>query len=145
MCERLKRIRQCSKCPWKKSTNPYDIPHDYSVDKHNALASTIANPESLAFTNVLRVMSCHEHDTMDEVMCVGWIHNQIGVGNNIGLRMRLRNCVNLSSLTVVGEQRQQFKDTLPRFTDDKVKRMLKKLSDEQLVRFRDEITSGTLS
>lgn len=44
---KLKRVRQCGKCPWKVSTDPHDIPHGYCEKKHANLASTIAEPGSL--------------------------------------------------------------------------------------------------
>ena len=36
--------KQCAKCPWKVSTDPYEIPDGYDVKKHRDLEGTIANP-----------------------------------------------------------------------------------------------------
>lgn len=58
-------------------------------------------------------MACHESERGAESPCVGWLVNQLGPGNNIGLRLLLRNCPNVSELTTIGEQHQTFEDTLP--------------------------------
>lgn len=109
---RLQRVKQCAKCPWKKGVNPHDIPNGYSVEQHNTLASTIADPNDVYSTlgSELRIMTCHE---TEQAHCVGWLHNQLGAGNNIGLRLQMRNCENLGKLRVVGEQHERFEDTLP--------------------------------
>ncbi|MFT6904992.1 MAG: hypothetical protein ACJAS1_001646 [Oleiphilaceae bacterium] len=109
----LKRTRQCKKCPWRVNVDPRDIPNGYDEVKHANLINTIADPHNpLSSINqvISRVMACHEtHDAH----CVGWLNNQIGVGNNIGLRFQMRNCSNIDKLSIVGEQRDCFKDTLP--------------------------------
>lgn len=111
---RLKRTTQCAKCPWRKDVNPHDIPNGYDPKKHEGLANTIAEPADLSCLNgrrPLHVMACHEgHDAY----CVGWLHHQLGVGNNIALRIRMMSFKNLHKLTVVGEQHERFEDTLPK-------------------------------
>lgn len=109
---RLKRTVQCDKCPWRKSTNPRDIPNGYSEEKHRALASTIAEPGGLSFlgSGGLRAMACHEtHDAH----CLGWLMNQLGPGNNIGLRLATLSCANIREVRLRGEQHGRFEDTLP--------------------------------
>ncbi len=110
---KLKRVRQCQKCPWKVGVDPNDIPNGYTRENHEALACTIAEPASLSRSSVMRVMSCHEHDTEEQVHCVGWLHHQLGRGNNIALRMHMLSCENVGALRVDGEQHQSFEDTLP--------------------------------
>lgn len=108
----LKRTRQCAKCPWRKDANPHDIPNGYSVEKHCGLASTIAEPGDVSalFSDVQQVMACHEtHDAH----CVGWLVHQLGVGNNIALRIQMMDCDNARAIRVVGEQHERFEDTLP--------------------------------
>jgi hypothetical protein len=109
---KLARTVQCAKCPWKKSTNPHDIPNGYSEDKHCALSGTIAKPASVAdlFATRIRVMACHEEH---EAHCVGWLTNQLGPGNNLALRIQMRNCENIREVKTVGPQHQTFEDTLP--------------------------------
>jgi hypothetical protein len=110
---RLKRTKQCAKCPWKVSTNPHDIPNGYSVARHEALACTIAQPgdvSSLVSRKAEHVMGCHE---MEDAHCVGWLGHQLGRGNNIALRMRMRTCENASEIRLSGDQHQTFEATLP--------------------------------
>ena len=106
----LKRTRQCDKCPWRVDVDPQTIPNGYSVAKHRALASTIAKPGDLSSLNgEQRSMACHEtHDSH----CIGWLVNQIGAGNNIGLRLRMLTCSNGDRIRTVGRQHATFEDTL---------------------------------
>ena len=112
---KLKRLRQCAKCPWKQSADPHEIPNGYSEEMHEALADTIAQPGDLrsAFGGELRAMACHEHAPGDEAYCVGWLMNQLGPGNNIGLRLRMMSCENIRHVQLDGPQHETFEDTLP--------------------------------
>lgn len=109
---KLKRVKQCAKCPWKKSVNPHDIPNGYDVDKHKALERTIADTDNPlnSLGDELNIMACHE---TDKAHCVGWLNNQLGEGNNIGLRIAMMDCENLEKLQIDGEQHSNFQDTLP--------------------------------
>jgi hypothetical protein len=109
---KLKRVRQCDKCPWKVSTDPREIPDGYCETKHRRLASTIAEPGVLPGT-IGAAMACHEHPVGDEAHCVGWLWNQMGVGNNLGLRLALMDCSNAHAIHVEGDQHESFEDTLP--------------------------------
>lgn len=110
---KLKRTKQCAKCPWRKDVNPHDIPNGYSEEKHCALKGTIARPGDLSAVlnrRAMRIMACHEtHDAH----CIGWLVNQLGPGNNIGLRIAMRNCENMDKVRTVGEQHETFEETLP--------------------------------
>ena len=106
---KLKRTAQCAKCPWHVDVDPHEIPNGYSEDKHRALACTIAEP-GLGSLRHNRAMACHEtHDAH----CIGWLVNQLGPGNNIGLRMRMMRCENGKSIRLRGDQHECFEDTLP--------------------------------
>lgn len=109
---KLKRTAQCAKCPWLVDTDPHDIPNGYCETKHRALASTIAKPGDLrgALGGPINVMACHE--TAD-AYCIGWLVNQLGPGNNIGLRLQMMRCENGKSIRLRGEQHERFEDTLP--------------------------------
>lgn len=108
---KLKRTKQCAKCPWRKDVNPFDIPDGYCPNKHRALKATIADEGSLSFlTSRTPAMACHE---TDDAHCVGWLANQLGRGNNIGLRIKMLSCENAKKITLVGEQHETFEDTLP--------------------------------
>ena len=104
--KRYKIGPQCAKCPWKVSANPHDIPNGYSVEKHKKLSSTISAALDSLSNN--KAMACHE---THEEHCVGWMHNQLGVGNNIGLRIRARD-YDLSEMKIYGKQHANFKDTI---------------------------------
>lgn len=109
---KLKRLRQCAKCPWKVTTNPHDIPRGYCEVKHAALANTIAEPGVLPTDlSGLKAMACHEtHDAH----CIGWLENQLGPGNNIPLRIKMMSCDNYMHVQLDGEQHERFEDTLPK-------------------------------
>lgn len=109
---KLKRTKQCAKCPWRKDVDPNDIPNGYCPRKHAALENTIAREGDTSFLGggSLHVMACHEtHNTH----CIGWLMNQLGPGNNIGLRLAMRGCENIGKVKLVGEQHERFEDTLP--------------------------------
>jgi hypothetical protein len=107
MTWKLKRTTQCRKCPWLVSVDPFDIPDGYDPEKHRALERTIAQPGALSFE---LVMACHEKE---DAHCIGWLTNQIGPGNNLGLRIRMRSCENASKIRLRGEQHACFEDTVP--------------------------------
>lgn len=111
MSWKLKRTQQCAKCPWLVATDPRQIPNGYREDLHLALACTIARPGEIFGEEDRHAMACHEtHDAH----CIGWLINQIGPGNNIALRIRMMSCANSRAITLRGEQRVRFEDTLPK-------------------------------
>jgi hypothetical protein len=109
---KLKRTAQCAKCPWRKDVNPRDIPGGYCETRHHNLAKTIAPADPFAQLAKVEqhVMACHE---MHDAHCVGWLMNQLGPGNNIMLRMKMRSCTNADKVRLVGDQHETFEDTLP--------------------------------
>lgn len=115
---KLKRTVQCAKCPWKVDTDPYEIPNDYCEIKHRNLKDTIATENDFGFGNPLqplKVMACHHSKDTNENTehCVGWLNHQLGIGNNIRLRLIMLDCENIEELEVVGEQHETFEATLP--------------------------------
>lgn len=106
----LGRDKQCAKCPWKTATNPYDIPDGYDVEKHEALANTIAT--GIQIGGAINVMACHESPVGKETECIGWLINQMGPGNNIALRILMMG-YDLSQVEVFGDQHETFEETLP--------------------------------
>ena len=105
----LKQTKQCSKCPWKVSTDPRTIPNGYSFAKHQNLQSTIAT--GLEIQDTLNIMACHlNHDAH----CIGWLHNQLGRGNNITLRLAMLSCSNSKQIQIFGAQHLSFQATLPK-------------------------------
>lgn len=111
--KKTKPRKQCKKCPWRKDVNPRDIPNGYEESLHCSLQSTIAKPGELNLDGV-RVMACHESPIGKEIACVGWLDNQLGPGNNIGLRLAVRFGRIDANVETVGEQHARFEDTLPK-------------------------------
>lgn len=108
---KLKRTAQCVKCPWIKGSDPHEIPNGYCETKHKGLSSTIAKPGDVSGAfGTMRAMACHE---TDDAHCIGWLVNQVGPGNNIGLRLRMMSCENVGKIRLRGEQHARFEDTLP--------------------------------
>lgn len=113
MTWRLKRTAQCAKCPWRIGVDPTSIPNGYSADQHRSLANTIADPHDPMSTlrKATPLMACHESHSAH---CVGWVHNQLGAGNNVRLRMEMLSCENLHKIRLRGEQHPNFEGTLPK-------------------------------
>ena len=105
-------MKQCLHCPWKVTTDPFDIPDGYCPTKHAALQNTIAEPGRFV-PGDLRVMSCHLFPVGAEKPCVGWLHNQLGRGNNLGLRMAVVSGRMDADYELDGEQHETFEATLP--------------------------------
>jgi uncharacterized protein DUF6283 len=112
-CKKPPRL-QCAKCPWKVSTDPFDIPGGYDPDKHAKLTSTIATPGELRIGGAMRMMACHETTAGKELPCVGWLVQQLGAGNNIGLRIAAWTGQVDANVKTVGPQHERLEDTLPR-------------------------------
>ena len=106
--------KQCAKCPWKVSTDPHDIPNGYCEMKHAGLSSTVAKPADIAgMGRPLHIMACHESPIGEELPCVGWLDNQLGRGNNLGLRLAVLQKRVDANVETVGEQHESLEDTLP--------------------------------
>jgi hypothetical protein len=108
---KLKRTVQCAKCPWRVEVDPRDIPNGYTEEQHRALKSTIAEPGALNLDVDLTIMACHETQSGH---CIGWLSNQLGPGQNIAMRMRMRTCTNGAKIRLRGAQHATFEDTLPK-------------------------------
>lgn len=108
MSWKLKRTMQCEKCPWRVDTDPHDIPNGYCEQKHAALEKTISSGLESIENN--HAMACHE---TDDAHCIGWLMNQVGPGNNIGLRIKMMSCENAGAIRLRGAQHETFEDTLP--------------------------------
>lgn len=104
-------VVQCKTCPWKVDCVPErDIPNGYSVELHENLRGTIQ--EGMSSFSCNRAMACHYAKADEKLPCAGWLHNQIGPGNNIGVRMAVLTG-RLPAPRVDGEQHETFDDTLP--------------------------------
>lgn len=115
---KLKATKQCQTCPWIKGNDPYDIPNGYQAQKHADMKSTIAlkDPDPTEILEALskeeiEIFSCHSRDKSH---CLGWLVNQITIGNNIALRIKMLGCENRNQIKLIGEQHQNFNETLPK-------------------------------
>ncbi|MDQ2096792.1 MAG: DUF6283 family protein [Tychonema bourrellyi B0820] len=106
---KLNQTKQCKTCPWKLSETVADIPN-YSVETHEALQDTIADKTGNAnqIQEKLNVMTCHKSINSK---CVGWLHNQLGIGNNIPLRVNMMFYSNAKDIEIDGEQVSSFEET----------------------------------
>lgn len=87
-----------------------DIP-GYGVELHRGLSRTIAEPGDLRCSGI--AFTCHESGNDAPIPCAGWLHNQIGVGNNIPLRIAVACGKIDGNVKTVGPQHKRFEDTLP--------------------------------
>lgn len=104
-------IKQCQLCPWRVDADPHRIPNGYSVDKHKDLSATIA-AGTISLRGGSPMMACHHSAHEEEFPCAGWLNNQVGPGNNLGLRMQLI-AGQIDEFKVDGEQHATLEDTLP--------------------------------
>lgn len=101
----LKTIKQCKGCPWKVSVDPpRDVPKYAEGIYDRMRASTRSGIESLS-NRPYAAMACHNQRDGEQRPCAGWLHNQLGVGNNLGVRMRVA-AGKLPVPKVVGEQHE---------------------------------------
>lgn len=117
-CEasKSKPIVQCKSCPWRTDCVPdKDIPNGYSVALHKNLAKTIQSGLGSLFGggDARHVMACHYSKPGEEFYCAGWLHNQIGPGNNLGVRLAVMTG-QMPMPEVNGPQHERFEDTLPK-------------------------------
>lgn len=105
------KVEQCQTCPWKKETKCENIPN-YDPQLHESLRETIAGSDgNLSKINQpIKIMACHYSTETENIHCAGWLHNQLGVGNNIQLRLSMRND-NISEILIDGEQVESFDET----------------------------------
>lgn len=107
-------MKQCKSCPWRVEVDPHDIPNGYSEELHKSLECTIAKTDGNMFRKTNHIMACHHSSVGEEKPCVGYLANQLGRGNNIGLRLwALKNLPRGQKLELIGEQHLTFEGTLP--------------------------------
>jgi hypothetical protein len=109
-----KTVTQCKSCPWKTSCVPErDIPGGYCTSMHEELKGTCTDGVADLFSSTRRIMACHYSKPGAEVPCAGWLHNQLGEGNNVAVRLDVA-VGRLPVPEVRGDQHPTFEDTLPR-------------------------------
>jgi hypothetical protein len=109
MTPRPSIVRQCKSCPWRIDCVPdMDIPR-YSCEQHQRLRGTIQS--GIASLRSWRAMACHYSTEGSEFACAGWLENQRGVGNNLGVRLAMMHG-ELPVPQIDGPQHECFEDTL---------------------------------
>jgi hypothetical protein len=118
-------VKQCKSCPWRVDCDPdNDIPNGYCRKLHGNLIDTIAKDASIPLGSFLRVMACHYSKPDEAFACAGWLHNQLGVGNNIGVRLAVMGG-RFPVPEIDGEQHEAFEDTIPTGPKRRTKRRKK--------------------
>ena len=114
--------KQCKSCPWKKTCIPErDIKPWAGTEPYSRLKKVICEPG--AFIPPKGYMMCHQvigkkpkvgpDQFTHGSPCVGWLINQLGPGNNLGLRL-LAMDGRFKTFRTVGPQHERFEDTIPK-------------------------------
>jgi hypothetical protein len=112
---RAKTVVQCKTCPWRVGCVPEEDIPGYNLNLAKKLDATIATgDESLReiLSPTVRIMACHYSKPNAEIHCAGWLHNQLGVGNNLAVRLRVMTGA-MPVPRVSGDQHGRYEDTLP--------------------------------
>lgn len=109
-------VVQCKTCPWRVGADPHAIPA-YVPELHRKLDRTIQSGVESAVPVIkgggVHIMACHYSKPDDEFACAGWLENQIGPGNNLGVRLMVLNG-RLPVPKTDGPQHPTFAATLPK-------------------------------
>jgi len=108
----MAEVTQCKSCPWRVGCEPADDIPGYSEELHRKLTCTIAGDPIASLFKRTAVMACHYSKEGEEIPCAGWLENQIGAGNNIGMRLAVMRG-HLPVPRTDGPQHETFEDTLP--------------------------------
>jgi hypothetical protein len=104
-------IHQCRSCPWRVDCQPItDIPN-YVPEMHHKLDRTICSGLETLFQKERHIMACHYSKPGEEFPCAGWLSNQLGPGNNLGVRLLVMTG-KMPVPVVDGEQYETFEETL---------------------------------
>ena len=110
-CSLNKTVVQCKSCPWRIDCVPdRDIPN-YVPALHEGLTNTIRSGIETLFETERHTMACHYSKPGEEFPCAGWLSNQLGSGNNIGVRMAVMTG-SMPVPKIDGPQHERFEDTL---------------------------------
>lgn len=81
--------KQCRACPWRVDVKPSrDVPK-YGEGIYDRMRSTLRSGLETLNGKPYIAMACHNQKDGAQLPCAGWLHNQLGVGNNIGVRLRV--------------------------------------------------------
>ena len=106
-------LKQCRTCPWRVGCVPErDIPR-YDRRLAENLACTIRSGMETLAGGPRHAMARHHSEPGNERYCAGWLANQLGAGNNFGLRLQVL-LGRVPSPEIDGSQHERYEDTLSR-------------------------------
>lgn len=108
----LTRTKQCAGCPWRKAIDPNTIPCGFQPETWAKVAAAQPPPGQVPTTSTRVNMQCHDSPDHKPQHCIGWLENQLTVGNNVGVRLAMMGCQNITDIQTEGEQRQSFTEIL---------------------------------
>ncbi len=104
-----KTVKQCVACPWRVAVKPSrDVPN-YGEGIYDRMRSTLRSGVETIGGGPRIAMACHNQKDGEQLPCAGWLYNQLGVGNNIGIRLHVMSG-RLPAPTVRGEQHETLPD-----------------------------------
>jgi hypothetical protein len=110
-----KTVAQCKSCPWRVDCEPdRDIPNydrELACGLRRTIRSGVDSIASVIATGKMHIMACHYSKPGEEFACAGWLHNQLGPGNNLAVRLRIARG-DLPVPEVDGEQHETYEATL---------------------------------
>lgn len=107
MSAKLKTVKQCKTCPWRVDVVPSrDVP-DYDPGIYDRMRTSLRTGLESMSEKTRMVMECHNGKRGANRACAGWLHHQLGVGNNIGVRLSV-HAGRLPIPKVVGEQHEDL-------------------------------------
>ena len=104
-----KFVKQCKTCPWRVDVKPArDVPSFDPGIYDRMKASLRSGVESMAEKTRI-VMECHSGKRGSKIPCAGWLHHQLGVGNNFAVRLSVISG-RLPAPKIAGEQHIDLDD-----------------------------------
>jgi hypothetical protein len=103
----MKTVKQCKTCPWRVAVTPSrDVP-DYDPGIYDRMRSTLRSGIETLSEKTRVIMECHNGKRGDNRACAGWLHHQLGIGNNLAVRLAV-SVGRLPVPKVVGEQHEDL-------------------------------------
>lgn len=103
----MKTVTQCKTCPWRVEVKPSrDVPN-YDPGIYARMRETLREGVTALTERTRKIMECHNGKRGANRPCAGWLHHQIGVGNNLGVRLSV-SMERLPMPKVLGEQHEDL-------------------------------------
>jgi hypothetical protein len=103
----VKTVNQCATCPWRVGIKPSrDVP-DFDPGIYDRMRSSLREGVASMAEKKRIVMECHNGKRGANRPCAGWLHHQLGVGNNLGVRLAVIT-ERMPTPKVFGEQHEDL-------------------------------------